>query len=213
MEWPGSLREILPIESLCVYPLKYEEPEEEQLFQRGEKFWNCTKRVYVSYDDEEMFRDPVQRGSRYMVDVVLHKQVNPAAFPQDSQDVILELASMKETPPRNFFLLLPSEIFGYSMQSKQWVRLKVDSISPVIWNMEAFDSLVVDEDTKELVKALVTNQLAKEKATDLMDGKGNGLVILLHGFAYPHQLNLFLLTQERGPGTGKTLTAERFLLP
>jgi hypothetical protein len=51
--------------------------------------------------------------------------------------------------------------------------------------MQAFDSLVVDDDTKELVKALVTNQLAREKATDLMDGKGNGLVILLHGFA-PH---------------------------
>jgi hypothetical protein len=40
----------------------------------------------------------------------------------------------------------------------------------------------VDDDTKELVKALVTNQLAAEKATDLMTGKGNGLVILLHGF-------------------------------
>jgi hypothetical protein len=49
--------------------------------------------------------------------------------------------------------------------------------------MEAFDSLVVDDDTKELVKALVTNQLEGEKATDLMDGKGNGLVILLHGQA------------------------------
>ena len=47
--------------------------------------------------------------------------------------------------------------------------------------MEAFDSLVVDDDTKELVKALVTNQLAKEKGTDVLDGKGNGLVILLHG--------------------------------
>jgi hypothetical protein len=66
---------------------------------------------------------------------------------------------------------------------------------------------VVDEDTKELVKALVTNQLANEKATDLMDGKGNGLVILLHGLVHTHKLNLFLLTQERGPGTGKTLTA------
>jgi hypothetical protein len=51
----------------------------------------------------------------------------------------------------------------------------------VVWNTEAFDSLVVDTDTKELVQALVTNQLEKEKGTDLMEGKGNGLVILLHG--------------------------------
>jgi hypothetical protein len=46
--------------------------------------------------------------------------------------------------------------------------------------MEAFDSLVID-DTKESVKALVTNQLAKEKGTDVLNGKGKGLAILLHG--------------------------------
>jgi hypothetical protein len=61
--------------------------------------------------------------------------------------------------------------------------LKVACISPVVWNKQAFDNLVVGDDTKELVKALVTNQLDAEKATDLMDGKGNGLVILLHGSA------------------------------
>ena len=55
-----------------------------------------------------------------MVDVAIYKQLNPAAFPQDPQDVILELASLRENPLRNFFLLLPSEIFGYSMQSKLW---------------------------------------------------------------------------------------------
>jgi 16S rRNA G966 N2-methylase RsmD len=61
MDWPGSRREIIPIKSLCVYPFKYVEPElQEQLFKRGEKFWNCRNRVYVSYDNEEMFGDPVQ---------------------------------------------------------------------------------------------------------------------------------------------------------
>lgn len=51
---------------------------------------------------------------------------------------------------------------------------------------------MVNERTKELVQALITNQLATEKSTDLIGGKGNGLTILLHG----------------GPGTGKTFTAE-----
>jgi hypothetical protein len=57
----------------------------------------------------------------------------------------------------------------------------VKYILRVIWNKKAFDNLVTDDDTKECVKALVTNQLATEKSTDLISGKGNGLVILLHG--------------------------------
>ncbi len=70
--------------------------------------------------------------------------------------------------------------------------LEVDLIQDVSWNKQAFNNLVVDEDTKELVQALVTSQLAAERGTDLIANKGNGLIILLHG----------------GPGTGKTLTAE-----
>ena len=70
--------------------------------------------------------------------------------------------------------------------------LEVDRIADVVWNKKAFETLVVDDDIKELIQALVTNQLATEKSTDLISGKGNGLIILLHG----------------GPGTGKTFTAE-----
>jgi hypothetical protein len=44
-----------------------------------------------------------------------------------------------------------------------------------------FESLVLDPDTKKLIKALVTNQIAVEQSTDLMSGKGNGLIVLLHG--------------------------------
>jgi SpoVK/Ycf46/Vps4 family AAA+-type ATPase len=62
----------------------------------------------------------------------------------------------------------------------------------ISWNVTAFESLVTDRPTKELIHALVTNQLAAEKGTDLIGGKGNGLTMLLHG----------------GPGTGKTFTAE-----
>ena len=61
-----------------------------------------------------------------------------------------------------------------------------------MWNKKAFESLVVENETKELIQALVTNQLKAEQSTDLISGKGNGLIILLHG----------------GPGTGKTFTAE-----
>lgn len=70
--------------------------------------------------------------------------------------------------------------------------LEVDKIREVEWNKRSFDHLVVDRESKELVQALVTHQIAREQSTDIIDQKGNGLIILLHG----------------GPGTGKTFTAE-----
>ena len=60
------------------------------------------------------------------------------------------------------------------------------------WTIEAFDRLVLASHKKELVKALVTVHLATAASTDVIEGKGNGLIMLLHS----------------GPGTGKTLTAE-----
>jgi len=72
------------------------------------------------------------------------------------------------------------------------VNLSVDSISPVQWNYDAFNSIAIDDDDKHLVKALVSTQIHNDKQTDVIEGKGNGLIILLHG----------------GPGTGKTITAE-----
>jgi len=75
-------------------------------------------------------------------------------------------------------------------------------VTPVQWNKDAFQRLVIPPRTKDLVKALVSvrttagghQQRISLAGTrdDLIAGKGNGLIMLLHA----------------GPGTGKTLTAE-----
>ncbi|KAF2180014.1 hypothetical protein K469DRAFT_730299 [Zopfia rhizophila CBS 207.26] len=78
------------------------------------------------------------------------------------------------------------------MLEKRWVNLKVDSITPVKWNVDAFKSIAMDDDDKHLGKALVSTKLDKDKRTDVIDGKGNEPIILLHD----------------GPGTGKTITAD-----
>lgn len=70
--------------------------------------------------------------------------------------------------------------------------LQVDHIQPVAWNENAFKRLVLKASKKELIQALVTIHLENNQATDVIEGKGGGLIMLLHG----------------PPGTGKTLTAE-----
>jgi hypothetical protein len=109
----------------------------------------------------------------------------------------------------NMILLLPPTVFGFMLQEKQWstynsqklsysskltittVKLDISGIHPIEWNKRAFDRLVLDPKTKELITALVEVRISAGRAEDIIGGKGNGLMILLHG----------------GPGTGKTLTA------
>jgi hypothetical protein len=52
---------------------------------------------------------------------------------------------------------------------------------PVEWDEGAFHSLVLDRDTKDVVKALVTNKVTNTVSTDLIRGKGSGLILLFHG--------------------------------
>lgn len=72
-------------------------------------------------------------------------------------------------------------------------KLLVDNAAPVTWNKKAFDRLVLGSKQKEMINALVRQQTESNPMDDIISGKGNGLIILLHG----------------SPGTGKTLTAER----
>jgi hypothetical protein len=72
------------------------------------------------------------------------------------------------------------------------VDLDVDRISDVVWNKNAIDDLVADDETKEIVQALAEERLASETSTDIISGEGNGLIMLLY----------------RGSGIGKTFTAE-----
>lgn len=73
------------------------------------------------------------------------------------------------------------------------VVIFVQNLLPVDWNKKAFERLVLEPRTKEMIYALVDVQARAVKMDDIITGKGNGLIVLLHG----------------SPGTGKTLTAER----
>lgn len=107
-------------------------------------------------------------------------------------ELTAEQLSRDEPPNEQFQYLLPLKTKGYNLRRKKWFDLASDRMFPVSWNKQAFETLVIDWKARELIQALVIKQLAAEKATDLIAGKGNGLILLLHG----------------GPGTGKTLTAE-----
>ncbi|KAL8760811.1 MAG: hypothetical protein Q9184_003015 [Pyrenodesmia sp. 2 TL-2023] len=102
------------------------------------------------------------------------------------------------TPDREFteeeLLIASPVVLGFAFSEKLWLEFTVSGINEIEWNEGAFDSLVLPDSQKSIVKALVESHTfsASRNIDDVIQGKGRGLVAVLHG----------------PPGTGKTLTAE-----
>lgn len=86
------------------------------------------------------------------------------------------------------FLICPPRVLGYHLKGKKWVELDVDKVAKIakIKDRSSFQSLELKQSQKSLIEQLVsghaTGAAGKDRAMkDLTAGKGNGLVILLHG--------------------------------
>ncbi|KAF5640540.1 TOB3 (member of AAA-ATPase family) [Fusarium sp. NRRL 52700] len=183
------------ITDLNVIPLSYAKPKVKDILrQRGKRFWKLREKTLISYEGSDS--DRIQAGQRFMVDFDTYKELHPGSAYMRQEGYISgrkpNLPKDGSEPEEPEIYLFPKLIPGFDLRRKKWVDLEVDRIRDVSWNKEAFKSLVADEAMKELVLALVTNQLDAEKNTDLIESKGSGLIMLLHG----------------SPGTGKTFTAE-----
>lgn len=109
-------------------------------------------------------------------------------------------------------LYLPPKLLGFALERKQWCQFLVDNISRPARTEEHmkpfWEELQLKKSNKELLVALVKyrrsstrhgsddTNVSDAKTFDVVEGKGQGLIILLHG----------------PPGVGKTLTAETIAL-
>ncbi|KAK6851481.1 hypothetical protein PG995_011606 [Apiospora arundinis] len=193
--------EEVPISTLRVYPLKYARPEDvEKLRETGRRYWNMRHQSLLCYTGWDENHDRYYTNDRFVVDVatfcVMYREdnartVDKRLFTYDKWPQKID--STEEMPP-DCKLLLPNVIQGFHLGSKKWKELHVNDFLPQVdWNKNAFTQLVLDEKTKEMIRALVDVQKSRDSnMDDIIKGKGNGLILLLHG----------------SPGTGKTLTAE-----
>ncbi|GKZ39448.1 hypothetical protein AbraIFM66950_000328 [Aspergillus brasiliensis] len=118
------------------------------------------------------------------------------------------LSSLMNNEPSKYALreedlhLLPSRLFGYSLQDRMFVSMKLENLRKHEERKEIFRNLIIDTHHERMLRALVESHFRQKDINGAMDftatnqdivqGKGRGLVILLHGV----------------PGVGKTSTAE-----
>ncbi|KAL8834560.1 MAG: hypothetical protein Q9170_003688 [Blastenia crenularia] len=83
------------------------------------------------------------------------------------------------------FLICPPRVLGFHFQSKQWVELDVSKVRDIaqLRDPSAFQRLELPAPQKTLLQNLVSCHAVKDEdrsMRDLVKGKGNGLVVLLH---------------------------------
>lgn len=85
------------------------------------------------------------------------------------------------------------QVPGFALLEKRWGWFRIDQISDVDWDDEAFNFLMLPSGQKRIVRALTRQHTSQNDSfDDLIKGKGRGCVFLLHG----------------APGIGKTFTVE-----
>ncbi|KAL1841759.1 hypothetical protein VTJ49DRAFT_6597 [Mycothermus thermophilus] len=105
-----------------------------------------------------------------------------------------------DMPPEEDLVLLPRRLYGYSLRERRFMLLDVKHVNLVREEIDAFRFLQIDQHSRRIIECLLTDHFATKEARktreipsqDPIPGKGNNLVLLLHG----------------PPGVGKTATVE-----
>ncbi|GAW21350.1 hypothetical protein ANO14919_108690 [Xylariales sp. No.14919] len=188
------------ITALPIFPRTYihDDNLEAEYAKRGEsylKFRGCSTQSYDGlaeylkdppwswWDYDMASADPIWLPYTETGRVVVDK----ATFHQDHSSKTPAITKAEPEP-----IFCPPFVIGYSLAKKEWCRFLLTNLSPVKWKDDIWDKLILEEEQKLVLQALVTSHSYPENARDQPEQKGKGLVILLHG----------------SPGSGKTLSAE-----
>lgn len=102
-----------------------------------------------------------------------------------------DLVTAWDTVPSQFRIFCWPALVGFSFTTKAWGHVLVEGLSEIEFFDQAFDHLVLSQERKQIISAVVRQGGVSQKE-DLIRSKQGGLIFLLHG----------------PPGVGKTLTAE-----
>jgi hypothetical protein len=202
----GSYDGTRKISALSVYPLIYHPDTlgiQKRCIARAKEWETFCKYSFMSYKGGATSGGSRHNiDSRVIIDTAAYNKFNPnsaisvygleddtsyhAPSPDSADEKPSKLTAWQQ-------LLATNVLRGYSLKDKIWLDLQLANVKEIIWNDKAFGSLVLPDDTKDLVLAFAESQIKRDPTfDDIIAGKGKGVIMLLSG----------------PPGVGKTLTAE-----
>lgn len=182
-------------------PVKHITLEQKQLFaERGKKFAELACCASHMQYDGKMFKqswsgvDIWHMRGRVMVDVIsfCEEDSNYREF-RNVNEYGERKVAIATLDSSHWWMAWPT-LPAFCLTTKKWGEVHVAQLKPIEFRENAFDRLVLEVSTKRIINAIVDTQMENKDMLfgDIIAGKGNGAIILLHG----------------PPGVGKTSTAE-----
>jgi hypothetical protein len=151
--------------------------------------YHCQGRIIV---DSDCFRRFSPRFSP-RIEPFISKEIDED--PEDAASKLTPAESLKNTYvfgqeanqnrmrlKKQHHLTCVSRVRGYSLKKKKWLLFYVDFIEDIKFNENAFESLVLPEDQKELIISFAESQTMNISGfDDVISGKGRGHITLLSG--------------------------------
>lgn len=173
-----------------MYPRKFVKAGdslERRLKARGEKFLSLKDRSTVKYSGQAQWLKPPPfnyydpSGCKFRGVWLPYTEngrvvLDRKTFGEERQ---MSHVKVKLADPKPW--LCPPYTLGYSLGHKKWVQVLVQHIEDAGWIPNTWDSLILPEKEKRLLRSLVTSHQYSDNPRDQTQQKGKGLVVLLHG--------------------------------
>jgi hypothetical protein len=182
------------MKKLRAYPLTYctEAATVSKIRDRGRRFTTIVQKTVYQYND--LARSPscetLQIHGRIIVDELGYRKENSDSMARITGLGVEDGVSFTKEQ----LLITWPYLHAFSLQGNRWARFLVSRLRDVRWADEAWGSLIMQNSKKANLLGVLKShsQCSADSLVDLIDGKGRGHLIVLHG----------------SPGCGKTLTAE-----
>lgn len=166
------------------------------------KWWSDIDRTKMIYEASELLPSKTGIGSKERNQYVTEDPFLSVIVKNEKRG----LMTGKEHLNDEAKILLTGRVFAYVFQERKFAQLAINKLRPSVGSLEALNLLSIPRRYKDAIQGAVQGRLRRKAAErkvnrdwtslDLIQGKGSGLFILLHGV----------------PGVGKTATAEAVAL-